>query len=113
MKNEKTAPLESGSSLNRATLGAALAFLSAGVAGDVNAAVNDAPSSPTPMVQTYVSPAMQYISNETDAATLAAYCKANVGSMKPDEQNAARLKYQSLMLTELEKMCAGKTKAEI
>lgn len=123
MKNATTGLPESGSSINRATnrtmLGAALAFLSAGVAGNVNSAVGGEPEvvrSAIPMVQTHNSPTMTTIDAFTDAAKLAEYCVLNQPRMSLAEQNRAKERFAQLIpakKAELELLLKGKTQAEM
>jgi hypothetical protein len=110
MKNATTDLPESDPSIKRATnrrmLGAALAFLSAGVAGDVNAA----------MAQTHSSPTMTTIDAFTDAAKLAEYCVLNQPRMSLAEQKRAKERFAQLIpakKAELELLLKGKTQAEM
>lgn len=79
-------PLENASN-NLALVTAAIGALTVSVADNVHAAT-DVPASPAPKVQTYISPAIEFINKETDPQVIAAYCKANVGKIKPEEFNA-------------------------
>ena len=79
-------PLENASN-NLALVTAAIGALTVSVADNVHAAT-DVPASPAQKVQTYISPAIEFINKETDPQVIAAYCKANVGKIKPEEFNA-------------------------